>query len=120
MLYRDAGISCVAFHPTRHVAVTSSYGGDFKVILVEWHFKIEYPFPCRTHNINLIFQIWACNDEIQQKGRMIQNSGWACLAVGSYKYDPTFFFLVPYFSSIGLTILFYKLESKIVEFTHWR
>lgn len=60
--HRDAGISSVAFHPTRHVAVTSSYGGDFK--------------------------IWACSDEIQQKGWMLQNSGWACLAVGSYKKKP--------------------------------
>lgn len=108
MLYRDAGISSVAFHPTRRVAVTSSYGGDFKVILVEWQFKIEDPLPCRTYNLNFIFQIWACSDEIQQKGWMLQNSGWACLAVGSYKYDPTFYFLVPYFSSIGLYFIFQR------------
>ncbi|RVW86132.1 WD repeat-containing protein 75 [Vitis vinifera] len=30
--HRDAGISAIAFHPTRHMAVSSSYGGDFKVI----------------------------------------------------------------------------------------
>lgn len=39
LLYRDAGISAVAFHPTHKVAVSSSYGGDFKVILVEWQYK---------------------------------------------------------------------------------
>ncbi|KAF3950512.1 hypothetical protein CMV_023745 [Castanea mollissima] len=60
--HRDAGISAVAFHPTRHMAVSSSYGGDFKV--------------------------WVCNDEIQQKGQTLQNSGWACLAVGAYKKKP--------------------------------
>uniref|UniRef100_A0A2N9I1K3 WD repeat-containing protein 75 second beta-propeller domain-containing protein n=1 Tax=Fagus sylvatica TaxID=28930 RepID=A0A2N9I1K3_FAGSY len=59
--HRDAGISAVAFHPIRHMAVSSSYGGDFK--------------------------IWVCND-IQQKDQMSQNSGWACLAVGAYKKKP--------------------------------
>lgn len=39
LLHRDSGISAIAFHPTRHVAVSSSYGGDFKVILVEWRYK---------------------------------------------------------------------------------
>ncbi|CAJ1941827.1 unnamed protein product [Sphenostylis stenocarpa] len=57
--HRDAHISAVAFHPTRHMAVSSSYGGDFK--------------------------IWVCNEEIQQKGQMLQNTGWMCHAVGSYK-----------------------------------
>ncbi|KAF5461745.1 hypothetical protein F2P56_017819 [Juglans regia] len=60
--HRDAGISAVAFHPTRNVAVSSSYGGDFK--------------------------LWVCNDEIQEKGLMLQNSGWTCLAVGAYKKKP--------------------------------
>lgn len=32
VLCRDAGISAVAFHPNRRAAVSSSYGGDFKVI----------------------------------------------------------------------------------------
>lgn len=27
----DAGISALAFHPSRSMAVTSSYGGEFKV-----------------------------------------------------------------------------------------
>ncbi|KAJ7979445.1 WD repeat-containing protein 75 [Quillaja saponaria] len=60
--HRDAGISAVAFHPTRHMAASSSYGGDFK--------------------------IWVCKDEIQQSGQMLQNSGWMCHAVGSYKNKP--------------------------------
>ncbi|KAB1204246.1 WD repeat-containing protein 75 [Morella rubra] len=60
--HRDSGISAIAFHPTRHVAVSSSYGGDFK--------------------------IWVCNDGIQQKGQVLQSSGWACLAVGAYKKKP--------------------------------
>ncbi|XP_027329589.1 WD repeat-containing protein 75 [Abrus precatorius] len=57
--HRDSHISAVAFHPTRHMAVSSSYGGDFK--------------------------IWVCKEEIRQKGEMLQNSGWMCHAVGSYK-----------------------------------
>ncbi|CAK7337560.1 unnamed protein product [Dovyalis caffra] len=57
--HRDAGISAIAFHPTRPVAVSSSYGGDFKV--------------------------WVCNNEIQQTGQLLSHSGWTCHAVGSYK-----------------------------------
>ncbi|BAT76749.1 hypothetical protein LR48_Vigan627s003400 [Vigna angularis] len=57
--HRDAHISAVAFHPTRHMAVSSSYGGDFKV--------------------------WVCKEEIEHKGQMLQTSGWMCHAVGSYK-----------------------------------
>ncbi|KAH9805892.1 transducin/WD40 repeat-like superfamily protein [Citrus sinensis] len=53
----SVGISAVAFHPNRRAAVSSSYGGDFKV--------------------------WICNDELQQKD--LQSSGWSCHAVGSYK-----------------------------------
>ncbi|KAF3452775.1 hypothetical protein FNV43_RR03208 [Rhamnella rubrinervis] len=60
--HRDAGVSAVAFHPTRNMAVSSSYGGDFK--------------------------IWVCKDDIQQKSEMLQNSGWMCHAVGSYKKRP--------------------------------
>lgn len=60
--HRDAGISAIAFHPTRHMAVSSSYGGDFK--------------------------IWACSHEIQQRDQTLQNSGWTCHAVGSYKRKP--------------------------------
>ncbi|CAJ2649782.1 unnamed protein product [Trifolium pratense] len=57
--HRDAHISAIAFHPTRHMAVTSSYGGDFK--------------------------IWVCREETQQKGQTHQNFSWMCHAVGSYK-----------------------------------
>ncbi|XP_057417123.1 uncharacterized protein LOC130711489 [Lotus japonicus] len=57
--HRDAHISSVAFHPTCHMAVSSSYGGDFK--------------------------IWVCKEESQQKGKMLQTSSWMCHAVGSYK-----------------------------------
>ncbi|XP_015899229.3 uncharacterized protein LOC107432272 [Ziziphus jujuba] len=60
--HRDAGISAVAFHPTRKMAVSSSYGGDFK--------------------------IWVCKDNIQQKPEMPTSSGWMCHAVGSYKKKP--------------------------------
>lgn len=55
----DAGISAVAFHPTRCMAVSSSFGGDFK--------------------------IWVSNHGIQNKDQMPQSSGWTCYAVGSYK-----------------------------------
>ncbi|XP_016201344.1 WD repeat-containing protein 75 isoform X2 [Arachis ipaensis] len=58
--HRDAHISAIAFHPTHRMAVSSSYGGDFK--------------------------IWVCKEgDIQQKGQALQNSGWMCHAVGSYK-----------------------------------
>jgi len=33
LINRDAHISAITFHPTRHMAVTSSFGGDFKVFL---------------------------------------------------------------------------------------
>lgn len=29
--YREAGVSGMAFHPTRQMSVSSSYGADFKV-----------------------------------------------------------------------------------------
>ncbi|KAF5749410.1 hypothetical protein HS088_TW04G01379 [Tripterygium wilfordii] len=60
--HRDAGISAVAFHPTKHMAVSSSYGGDFKV--------------------------WVCRDGIRQGNEILQNSSWTCHAVGSYKKKP--------------------------------
>lgn len=60
--HRDAQVSAIAFHPTRHMAVSSSYGGDFK--------------------------IWVSKDEIKRKGQMSPNSGWMCHAVGSYKDKP--------------------------------
>ncbi|XP_011043947.1 PREDICTED: WD repeat-containing protein 75-like [Populus euphratica] len=57
--HRDAGISAIAFHPTRPMAVSSSYGGDFKV--------------------------WICNKGIWKVDEPLPNSGWTCHAVGSYK-----------------------------------
>ncbi|XP_059662290.1 uncharacterized protein LOC132308272 isoform X2 [Cornus florida] len=60
--HRDAGVSAIAFHPTRDIAVSSSYGGNFK--------------------------IWVHNHEIRQKNQMLQNTGWTCHAVGSYKNKP--------------------------------
>ncbi|XP_050373389.1 uncharacterized protein LOC126791037 isoform X2 [Argentina anserina] len=60
--HRDAGISALAFHPTRQMVVSSSYGGDFK--------------------------IWISSDEIQQRKDALQHSGWMCHAVGSYKKRP--------------------------------
>ncbi|PON79543.1 WD repeat containing protein [Trema orientale] len=60
--HRDAGVSAVAFHPCRQMAVSASYGGDFK--------------------------IWVSHDEIQQNRERPQNSGWICHSVGSYKKKP--------------------------------
>ncbi|KAI5414997.1 uncharacterized protein LOC127135035 [Lathyrus oleraceus] len=57
--HRDAHISAIVFHPTRHMAVSTSYGGDFK--------------------------IWVCREETQNKDQTPQNFSWMCHAVGSYK-----------------------------------
>ncbi|XP_077244588.1 transducin/WD40 repeat-like superfamily protein isoform X2 [Tasmannia lanceolata] len=60
--HSDAGISALAFHPTRSMAVSSSYRGDFK--------------------------IWFRNYETQLKDQELQKSGWRCQSVGSYKKRP--------------------------------
>ncbi|XP_057765313.1 uncharacterized protein LOC130986058 [Salvia miltiorrhiza] len=60
--HRDAGISCIAFRPTGHMAVSSSYGGDFKV--------------------------WVHRHEFTPKDETVQRSSWTCHAVGSYKKKP--------------------------------
>ncbi|WCJ37640.1 Transducin/WD40 repeat-like superfamily protein [Euphorbia peplus] len=60
--HRDAGISSVAFNPIRCMAVSSSYGGDFKV--------------------------WVCNKGIEWKDLVLANSRWTCHAVASYKKKP--------------------------------
>ncbi|XP_062078686.1 uncharacterized protein LOC133783156 isoform X2 [Humulus lupulus] len=60
--HRDAGISSVAFHPSRRMAVSTSNGGDFK--------------------------IWVSHDEIQKNRETVKNSGWMCHSVGSYKKKP--------------------------------
>lgn len=56
--HRDAGISALTFHPNRQMAVSTSYGGDFK--------------------------IWVYNDGLQ-KVQGEKNSNWMCHSVGSYK-----------------------------------
>ncbi|KAF4391190.1 hypothetical protein G4B88_016500 [Cannabis sativa] len=57
---KDAGVSSVAFHPSRRMAVSTSNGGDFK--------------------------IWVSHDEIKKNiGETVKNSGWLCHSVGSYK-----------------------------------
>ncbi|KAL8461980.1 hypothetical protein ACS0TY_033171 [Phlomoides rotata] len=60
--HREAGISSIAVRPTGHMAVSSSYGGDFKV----WVNRHGTPPKDETH----------------------QNAGWTCHAVGSYKKKP--------------------------------
>ncbi|XP_076882283.1 uncharacterized protein LOC143530701 [Bidens hawaiensis] len=60
--HRDAGVSAVAFHPTRGVAVSSSYGGDFKV--------------------------WVSSNESPPNDKLSQRTRWACHAVGSYRNKP--------------------------------
>ncbi|XP_058755460.1 uncharacterized protein LOC131628646 [Vicia villosa] len=57
--HRDAHISAIVFHPTRHMAVSTSDGGDFK--------------------------IWVCREATQHKDQTLQNFSWMCHAVGSYK-----------------------------------
>ncbi|CAL9223541.1 unnamed protein product [Arabidopsis halleri] len=57
--HRDAGVSAIAFHPTRSMAVSTSFGGDFK--------------------------IWVCNSD---KNQTDKDSSWICHAVGSYKKKP--------------------------------
>ncbi|KAK4398713.1 hypothetical protein Sango_1346800 [Sesamum angolense] len=58
----ESGISSVAFRPTSHMAVSSSYGGDFKV--------------------------WVRRHEISTEDETAENTGWRCHAVGSYKKKP--------------------------------
>ncbi|KAL3643185.1 hypothetical protein CASFOL_014000 [Castilleja foliolosa] len=57
--HSKAGISAIAFRPTSNMAVSTSYGGDFKV--------------------------WVCKQEIPPKD---QTTGWTCHALGSYKKKP--------------------------------
>ncbi|OMO71724.1 hypothetical protein CCACVL1_18085 [Corchorus capsularis] len=57
--HRDGQISAVTFHPSGHMAASSSFGGDFKV--------------------------WTCNNESPKNEQMLQNSSWTSHAVGSYK-----------------------------------
>ncbi|KAK6149498.1 hypothetical protein DH2020_017023 [Rehmannia glutinosa] len=81
--HREAGISSIAFRPTRHMAVSCSYGGDFKV----WVHRHEIPLKDQTH----------------------QNTGWTCHAVGSYKKKPM---IAAAFSSDG-SVLAVAAENVI-------
>ncbi|KAL9662756.1 hypothetical protein QQ045_027590 [Rhodiola kirilowii] len=60
--HRDAGISAVTFHPLLPMAVSSSFGGDFKT----W-------VSIQKHNL---------------KDKASQIASWTCHAVGSYKKKP--------------------------------
>ncbi|XP_068641627.1 uncharacterized protein [Aristolochia californica] len=58
--HSEAGISALAFHPTRSMSVSSSYGGDFK--------------------------IWVNRSDVQHQ--KLKKDGWRCQSVGSYKKRP--------------------------------
>ncbi|KAK9108011.1 hypothetical protein Syun_024022 [Stephania yunnanensis] len=58
----DARVSAIAFHPTRDMAVTSSFGGNFK--------------------------IWVRRHNMKQTNTVPSISGWSCHSVGSYKKTP--------------------------------
>ncbi|MQL92234.1 hypothetical protein Taro_024859 [Colocasia esculenta] len=60
--HSNAGISALAFRPNHNMAVTSSYGGDFK--------------------------IWVYKSGMQQKYQKFLKSGWRCQSVGSYRKRP--------------------------------
>lgn len=96
---RDADISAVAFHPIRCMAVSSSFGGDFKVISEIDFFKYIF-LPLNCMFCLLILQIWVSNHGIQNKDQMPQSSGWTCYAVGSYKYSSSPIPLITFISDI--------------------
>uniref|UniRef100_A0A7N0VM13 WD repeat-containing protein 75 second beta-propeller domain-containing protein n=1 Tax=Kalanchoe fedtschenkoi TaxID=63787 RepID=A0A7N0VM13_KALFE len=60
--HRDAGISAITFHPTLPMAVSSSFGGDFKT--------------------------WVSRQKHNLKDKVHQRVSWTCHAVGSYKKKP--------------------------------
>ncbi|XP_047316571.1 WD repeat-containing protein 75-like [Impatiens glandulifera] len=60
--HRDASLSAIAFHPTRRITVSCSYGGDFKV--------------------------WVETNAAKPRDKLLQKNGWTCHAVGSYKNKP--------------------------------
>ncbi|KAG6468617.1 hypothetical protein ZIOFF_073306 [Zingiber officinale] len=57
--HSDAQVSSLAFRPGHNMAVTSSYGGDFKV--------------------------WVHGSHADRNNESIQRTGWRCQSVGSYK-----------------------------------
>ncbi|GAB2281468.1 hypothetical protein Dimus_016056 [Dionaea muscipula] len=81
--HEDAAISAVAFHPTRQMLVSSSYGGDFKT--------------------------WVWSKVVKDTEEALESSGWTCHAVGSYKRKPM---TAASFSSDG-TVLAVAVETVI-------
>lgn len=57
--HSDAGISALVFHPSKNMAVSCSYGGNFKV--------------------------WVEHEKVPSKQEFGQGCGWRCRSVGSYK-----------------------------------
>ncbi|KAG6487382.1 WD repeat-containing protein 75-like isoform X1 [Zingiber officinale] len=60
--HSDAQVSSLAFRPGHNMAVTSSYGGDFKV--------------------------WVHGSHASRNNESMQRTGWRCQSVGSYKGKP--------------------------------
>ncbi|XP_042429993.1 WD repeat-containing protein 75-like [Zingiber officinale] len=60
--HSDAQVSSLAFRPGHNMAVTSSYGGDFKV--------------------------WVHGSHAGRNNESMQRTGWRCQSVGSYKGKP--------------------------------
>lgn len=60
--HSDAAISALVFHPQKNMAVSCSYGGNFKV--------------------------WVENENILSKKEFGQVCGWRCRSVGTYKQKP--------------------------------
>ncbi|OAY64962.1 WD repeat-containing protein 75 [Ananas comosus] len=60
--HSDAGISAVCFHPGQSMAVSSSFGGDFKV--------------------------WVHSSVSRLRDQKHEKAGWRCQSVGSYKRKP--------------------------------
>lgn len=50
---RDAGISALTFHPNRRMAVSTSYGGDFKVPLEKMKILCKSIFCNEIHFLNI-------------------------------------------------------------------
>ncbi|KAF3592664.1 hypothetical protein DY000_02020422 [Brassica cretica] len=44
VIWMDAGVSAIVFHPTRSMAVSTSFGGDFKVVPKNWFLFCIIPF----------------------------------------------------------------------------
>lgn len=88
MVFSVAGVSAIAFHPMKDMAVSSSQGGDFKVKLpcsysCSLSFSVS-PHTCTdlellyVNSVLFLVQIWI-------HGPANVKSGWRCQSVGSYK-----------------------------------